>query len=138
MRGISRKFAIWFSVLTLLVLVFGLVVPDFVIFMSNTRKVEKKLENLAPAYRIFREKQKEYMEVLKAIESTPDFDGMVGNGEISVIEVETLLRNLISTRKVTVKQMVIDANEVIPVDFLGLSISQPKVKISLDVEEVKR
>lgn len=48
MRGISRKFAIWFSVLTLLVLVFGLVVPDFVIFMSNTRKVEKDWQTLHP------------------------------------------------------------------------------------------
>ncbi|PLV57630.1 hypothetical protein [Thermotoga sp. SG1] len=138
MRGINRKFAVWFSVLTLLVLVFGLVVPDFVIFMSNTRKVEKKLANLAPAYRIFREKQKEYMEVLKAIESTPDFDGKPESGEINVVEAEDLIRKLISTRKVAVKQMVIDAKEVIPVDFLGLSTSQPKVKISLDVEEVKQ
>ncbi|MCD6551237.1 hypothetical protein [Thermotoga sp.] len=138
MRGINRKFAIWFSVLTLLALVFGLLVPDFVIFMFNTKKVEEKLANLASAYKIFRAKQKEYMDILRAIENTPDFDCEPGNREISVMEAGDLLRKLIATRKVTVKQLVIDAKKVIPVDFLGLSISQPKVKISLDMEEVKR
>ncbi|PLV58688.1 hypothetical protein [Thermotoga sp. KOL6] len=137
MKGINRRFAIWFSILTLFALVFGLVIPDFVIFISNTKKVEKKLQNLAPAYRIFRMKQKEYEDILNAIKSTPDFDFTLEKREFTTEEVEHLLRQLIETRKVAVKQLMIDAKRIIPVDFLGLRISQPKVKVSVEIEEVK-
>ncbi len=138
MRGISRKFAIWFAVLTLLTLVFGLVVPDFVIFMSNTKKLEQKLQNLAPAFRVFTLKQKEYEEITKTIMNTPEFQYNFTEKEISVEEVEDLLKKLAETRRVTVKTLTIDAKRVIPINFFGTPISQPSVKISLELERVKQ
>lgn len=138
MRGINRKFAIWFAVLTLLVLVFGLVVPDFVIFMSNTKKLEQKLQNLAPAFRVFTLKQKEYEEITKTIMNTPEFQYNFTEKEISVEEVEDLLKKLAETRRVTVKTLTIDAKRVIPINFFGTPISQPSVKITLELERVKQ
>jgi len=136
-RGINRKFAIWFAVLTLLVLVFGLVVPDFVIFMSNTKKLEQKLQNLAPAFKVFTLKQREYEEIIK-IMSTPEFQYNFTEKEISVEEVEDLLKELAETRRVTVKTLTIDAKRVIPINFFGTPISQPSVKITLELERVKQ
>ncbi|ABQ46853.1 MULTISPECIES: hypothetical protein [Thermotoga] len=138
MRGINRKFAIWFAVLTLLVLVFGLVVPDFVIFMSNTKKLEQKLQNLAPAFKVFTLKQREYEEIIKTIMSTPEFQYNFTEKEISVEEVEDLLKELAETRRVTVKTLTIDAKRVIPINFFGTPISQPSVKITLELERVKQ
>jgi Mg2+/Co2+ transporter CorB len=137
-RGINRKFAIWFAVLTLLVLVFGLVVPDFVIFMSNTKKLEQKLQNLAPAFKVFTLKQREYEEIIKTIMSTPEFQYNFTEKEISVEEVEDLLKELAETRRVTVKTLTIDAKRVIPINFFGTPISQPSVKITLELERVKQ
>jgi hypothetical protein len=137
-RGINRKFAIWFAVLTLLTLVFGLVVPDFVIFMSNTKKLEQKLQNLAPAFRVFTLKQKEYEEITKTIMNTPEFQYNFTEKEISVEEVEDLLKKLAETRRVTVKTLTIDAKRVIPINFFGTPISQPSVKITLELERVKQ
>ncbi|KHC93438.1 hypothetical protein Mc24_01714 [Thermotoga sp. Mc24] len=138
MRGINRKFAIWFAVLTLLVLVFGLVVPDFVIFMANTKELERRLQNLAPAFKVFTLKQREYEEIIKTIMSTPEFQYNFTEKEISVEEVEVLLKELAETRRVTVKTLTIDAKRVIPINFFGTSISQPSVKISLELERVKQ
>jgi len=137
-RGINRKFAIWFAVLTLLVLVFGLVVLDFVIFMSNTKKLEQKLQNLAPAFKVFTLKQREYEEIIKTIMSTPEFQYNFTEKEISVEEVEDLLKELAETRRVTVKTLTIDAKRVIPINFFGTPISQPSVKITLELERVKQ
>ncbi|AAD35184.1 hypothetical protein THMA_0086 [Thermotoga maritima MSB8] len=138
MRGINRKFAIWFAVLTLLVLVFGFVVPDFVIFMFNTKELEQRLQNLAPAFKVFTLKQREYEEIIKTIMNTPEFQYNFTEKEISVEEVEDLLKELAETRRVTVKTLTIDAKRVIPINFFGTSISQPSVKISLELERVKQ
>ncbi|AIY86414.1 MULTISPECIES: hypothetical protein [unclassified Thermotoga] len=138
MRGINRKFAIWFAVLTLLVLVFGLVVPDFVIFMSNTKKLEQKLQNLAPAFKVFTLKQREYEEIIKTIMNTPEFQYNLTEKEISIEEAEDLLKELAETRRVTVKTLTIDAKRVIPINFFGTPISQPSVKITLELERVKQ
>jgi len=137
-RGINRKFAIWFAVLTLLVLVFGFVVPDFVIFMFNTKELEQRLQNLAPAFKVFTLKQREYEEIIKTIMNTPEFQYNFTEKEISVEEVEDLLKELAETRRVTVKTLTIDAKRVIPINFFGTSISQPSVKISLELERVKQ
>lgn len=102
------------------------------------QKLEQKLQNLAPAFKVFTLKQREYEEIIKTIMSTPEFQYNFTEKEISVEEVEDLLKELAETRRVTVKTLTIDAKRVIPINFFGTPISQPSVKITLELERVKQ
>ncbi len=134
---INRKFAVWFSTLLLLALIFGLIVPDFLIFLSNTRKLEGKLQNFQSAYRLYLLRRGEYETIVRAIKETQDVPYGEGVSTVSVGEAESLVAQLLSTKKIALRELEINNKSGIPVNFLGFDLGSPRVVVRIVAERVR-
>lgn len=134
---INRKFAVWLSVMLLLALVFGLVIPDFLVFLSNTRKMGEKLQNLQNAYRLYLLRKGEYDTIMRALKETQDIPYGEGVSTLSADRVEDLVRQLLTSKKVAFKELEIDNRMGIPVNFLGVDLGSPQVTVRIIAERVR-
>jgi len=147
---VNRKLGLFIAVIAFLFLIFGVDLPDYLLFVRSMKITKEKLEELSRNYEIYLKKLREYEEALNRVKEKEELTLPAGisisengntlnlSGTMLGKDLESFIRYVFGRKDIAIKKITIINEKGLPICIEGAIVpTTGPIKFTMILEKVR-